>query len=310
MYRVVILCGSLTLINCASNTSVDAGGAAVVMRVGERTFTLPEVQALLAQQPEFVRAQYTSKEGRRAFLEGLARSELLLAEARSRGLDNDPAVRSLVERLLVQKLAEQTNPPDPTEAELRAAYDKALSEFVKPDRLHVRALFLASVRGGSDREKVRKEAGALHAALLKMKASDREARFEVLARERSDLLSSRDAGGDLGPRTPADLTALVGEGIQPHLATLQQTGTLTEVLETERGFLVLYLRGRQPGLTQSFESAKARLAQRLIAEGRARALEELLARLRKQREVSIDDSFLIGPLSPVSPIGADTYDGG
>jgi parvulin-like peptidyl-prolyl isomerase len=179
---------------------------------------------------------------------------------------------------------------------------------VKPDRLHVRAIFLASDRG-SDREKVKRDAAALHAVLLKTKAPEREARFEAIARERSDLLASRDSGGDLGPRTPADLAALVGEGVQACLGTLQQTGTLTEVLETERGFLLLYLRGRQPGLTQSFESVKARLAQRLIAEGRARALEELISRLRKQRSVSIDDS-LVGQLAPESPIHAETSDGG
>jgi parvulin-like peptidyl-prolyl isomerase len=280
------------LINCASGSAMDAGAAPVVLRVGDRSFTAAEVQALLAQQPEVMRARYSTDEGRLEFLEGLARTELLLVEARRRGLENDPAVRGLVERLLVQKLAEQATPAEPTEAELRTAYERAQSEFVKPDRLHVRAVFLASPRGAANRDQVKKEGAALHAGLLKTKPTERESRFDAVARTRSDLLSSRDSGGDLGPRTPADLAALVGEGVEPGLLSLQQTGSMTELLETERGFVVLYLRGRQPGLTQSFESVKPRLSQRLLAEGRARSLEDLVVRLKKARPVEVDQSVL------------------
>lgn len=311
MCRVVVLCVSLMLVNCASRSSVDAGAAPALLRVGDRSFTVAEVQSLINEQPEIIRARYSTETGRREFLEGLVRTELLLAEARRRDLDKDPGVRSLVERLLVQKLAEQTTPAEPTESELKSAYEKAQSEFVKPDRLHVRALFLASALGASDREKVRKEASGLHAGLLKTKPAEREGRFEALARERSDLLASRDSGGDLGPRTTADLVAVLGDGVQSGL-TLQQTGAITEVLETERGFVILYLRGRQPGLTQSYESVKPRLAQKIVAEGRGRALEELVARLKKTNSVSVDETLLKTLPSPTGRplIAIEPPDGG
>ena len=64
------------------------------------------------------------------------------------------------------------------------------------------------------------------------------------------------------------------------------------VIDTNRGFVVLFLRGRQPGLTQSFESVKPRLAQRLMAEGRGRALEELVVSLKNANPAFVDDSLI------------------
>ena len=289
---MVVMCVAVGLISCSASSKVDAGAEPVLLRVGERTFTVADVSRLISEQPEVLQSKYSTEAGKKEFVEGLTRTELLLAEARRRGLEKDTSVRSLVERLLVQKLAEQTTPNAPTESELKKAYDDAQSEFVKPDRLHLRAVFLAAPLGDANREKVKKEAAAAHALLLAAKPTEREARFEVLARQRSDLLAWRDAGGDLGPRTTADLVALLGLGVQKGAADLQQPGTMTEVLETERGFVMLYLRGRQPGLTQSFESVKPRLAQRLVAEGRARALEELVSALKKNSSVSVNETLL------------------
>jgi parvulin-like peptidyl-prolyl isomerase len=264
-------------------------GPPVVLQVGSHGFTSAQLEALIQEQPEPLRAHYRSEAGRAAFIDQLVRTELLLQEARRRGLDQDPAVRAMVDRLLVQKLAEQLQPAPPDEGQLRAAYEAAQNEFVRPDRVHVRAIFWESPRGAADRASVEKSAKATVARLSGVKPAAREAAFEAAARTDTAYAPSREAGGDVGPRTPEDLSALFGAGIESPSAALQQPGQMTGLIETERGFVVLYLRGRQPGLSQTFEAVRPRLAQRLEAEARTKALEALVERLKKENGVQLPD---------------------
>lgn len=284
MLSRLLMCAAVSWLGCSSASKSADAGPPIVLKVGTRSFTSADIDALIAQQPEAIRAHYGTAAGRAAWLDQLTRSELLVQEARRRGLDNDPAVKAMVDRLLVQKLAEQLELAAPDEASLRAAYQAAQNEFVRPDRLHVRAVFWASARDAGDRPVVEKAARATLARLTATKPAAREGAFEAVARSQSANLASRDAGGDLGPRTPEDLAALFGGGIEGAVAALQQPGQLSELLETERGFVVFYLRGRQPGLTQTFESVRPRLAQRLTAEARTKALEELVERLSKANQ--------------------------
>jgi hypothetical protein len=88
-------------------------------------------------------------------------------------------------------------------------------------------------------------------ALAATRAALCEAAFEAAAREGSDQLASRAEGGDLGPRTPEDLASARRQRLQGPAAALQQSGQMTDLVETDRGLRVLYLRGRHPGLTQT-----------------------------------------------------------
>lgn len=283
------MCVLVGLSGCSAKVASQDAGAPVVLQVGSHGFTSSELEALIQEQPEPLRAHYRSGAGRGAFIDQLVRTELLVQEARRKGLDQDPAVRAMVDRLLVQKLAEQLQPPAPDEGQLRAAYAAAQNEFVRPDRLHVRAIYWESPRGSAERGSVEKSAKAIVVRLSGTKPAAREAAFETTARTDTAYVPSREAGGDVGPRTPEDLSALFGAGIEGPAAALQQPGQMTELVETERGFVVLYLRGRQPGLSQTFESVRPRLAQRLEAEARTKALEGLVERLKKENGVQLPD---------------------
>lgn len=274
---------------CSPNVASKDAGPPFVLEVGSRGFTALEIDSLIQEQPEVLRGHYRSESGRAAFLERLMRSELLVQEARRQGLDRDPAVRAMVDRLLVQKLAEQAELPAVSEEQLRAAYQASLNEFVRPDRLHLRAIFWASVRGAGDRAAVQKQARGVAAMLSAVKPAGRETAFEAAARAGTSHVASKETGGDLGPRTAEELGVLFGTGLETGASALQQPGQVSELLETERGFVVLYLRGRQPGLTQTFESVRPKLALRLAAEGRTRALETLVERLKRDTRVQVRD---------------------
>lgn len=278
------------LLRCSSGSSGRDAGPPPVLQIGARSFSAAELQALIEEQPEALRAHYGTPSGREAFIAQLVRTELLVQEARRQGLERDPAVRGMVDRLLVQKLAERLELPPIDEDQLRAAYQAAQNEFVRPDRLHLRAIYWASPPGAPDRPAVEKAAKATVGRLAATKPDAREAAFEATARTVTAHLASRDAGGDLGPRTPEDLAALFGAGVEAPAGKLQQPGQLSELIETDRGLVVLYLRGRQPGLTQTFEAVRPRLAQRLSAEARTQALEMLVERLARENKVQRPDA--------------------
>jgi peptidyl-prolyl cis-trans isomerase C len=280
-------CLMLAAVGCSSPPSAHDAGGPFELSVGERRFTSAEVDALVQSQPEALQAHYRSENGRAAFVEQLIRSEVLVQEARRKRLDEDPSIRSMVDRMLIQKLVEQLELPTIDEAQLKAAYEAAQNEFIRPDRFHVRAIFWASPKGSTDYAAVETRARAAQKKLSGLKGAAREATFEAMARAETAYLPSRESGGDLGPRTPEELATLLGHGIEGSVVTMQQPGQLSEVITTDRGLVLLLLRGRQPGLTQTFESVKPRLLQRLSAEARTKALENLVARLKGETKIQV-----------------------
>ncbi len=281
-----LVCMAVAAVGCSLGTKSDAGGAAV-LEVGTRSFSAGDLKTLVDEQPEALRSHYRTPSGRAAFIEQLIRTELLVQEAQRKDLDKEASVRQMYDRLLVQKLVEQIELPPPTDAQLNAAYQTARNEFVRPDRLHVRAIFWERGTGAA----VEKSAQAVKGRIAAVKPAAREAAFEAVARTQSALLSSRDSGGDLGPRTPEDLAVLFGKGIENAASQLQQPGQMSDLIETERGFVLLFLRGRQPGLIQTFESVKSRLAQRLLAIERTKTIEQLVERLKRETTVRLNESL-------------------
>src|SRR5512138_3434976 len=68
--------------------------------------TAAEFQARLAEQSPLIRQRYGTLERKREFLDQLIRFEVLVGEARRRGLDRDPEVLATLEKLMVQRLVQ------------------------------------------------------------------------------------------------------------------------------------------------------------------------------------------------------------
>jgi hypothetical protein len=108
----IFLVGSL--LACASARVYPQGHRAsepgmVVLARGEGfTITDTEFRARLAEQSETVRAQFSSPEKRREFLDNLVKFELLVVEARRQGLDREPDIQLAMEKLMVVRLVRGT----------------------------------------------------------------------------------------------------------------------------------------------------------------------------------------------------------
>ncbi len=268
-----------------SEAPIDA--ARVVAQVGERIISVTDVEQQLQAQPDFVRARYASASGRKELVDSLVRSELLMQEARRRGVDKSPEVSALFEKLVIQQLvSEVAKASQPTEAEAKAYFDSHPEEFSRPERVRVALLEC----GAADAAATSRDLAKVRTA----KEPERTKLFNALVAARSTHEASRAQDGDLGPRTAQELTQLFSAEVAAAAFGLQTPGEVSAPVSTPRGQVVLRLMGRQPEERKTFEAEKGALLGRLAAERRLKGVDELVANLRKSAKVVINDKAIEG----------------
>lgn len=209
----------------------------------------------------------------------LALREVLLQEARARGIEPAPAeigddVWETDEDSQIRQLMEEAITPEPAgEAALRALYDAHPERFRGPSLFEAAHILLAAdPRDKHARHVTRDEAQALCDRL----ASDPKA-FDRLAREYS-ACSSRESGGRLGQLSSGDTVP----EFEAMLAKMDEGAITPEPVESRYGFHIIRLDARAKGNVLDFETVQPRLreAQEKAAWVRAsRAFaENLLAR--------------------------------
>ncbi|MBL9037688.1 MAG: peptidyl-prolyl cis-trans isomerase [Archangium sp.] len=265
----------------------------VVAKIGASTLTVADVEARLAEQPEFVRARYSTVERKREFVDTLVTNELLVQEAKRQHLDDDAAVRSALERALIQRLLQQevSNAPV-TEAAVKGFYDANVEQFVRPERLRVSHVFFASPKTDAKHAQLKAEAARELSQLMAVKPEVRAGAFAAAVKRRSNDEVSKPQDGDLGLRTIDELRQAWGEAVAEAATALQAPGDVSAVVESEKGFHLIRLAGRQVGTTESVEQATPRITARLEAESRAKRLEALVAKLKGATPVEVKSGAL------------------
>lgn len=264
-----------------------------VAQVGKAVVTVKDVEAELARQPEFVRARYATPEKRREFLETMIRTALLVEEAHRIGLEKEPEVKAVMERLLSQQLVQKELASlTPDEQALRAYFEAHQSEYSRPERVRASVVLFSAPKGASSREQARQEANRELAKLGALKGEPQAQAFLALVRRRSDHDGSRTQDGDLGPRTLNELQGQHGEAVAEGIFALREMGSVSGLLENDFGFWIARLVGRQMGEERSFEAVRSQIQPRVTAELRAKALDALVERLKKSTPVTVDDAAL------------------
>lgn len=270
-------------------------GGALVAKGGDVEITTAELQAKLDEQSPAVRARYATRERKKEFLENLIRFELLSAEAKRQGLDKDPEVQVALQKIIVQRLVrkafDDAGAAAASDDQVKKYYDQHLEEFVKPERVRVSQIFMRADRNAAERAARGAEARKL---LARVKADEvkNPLAFSTAARESSDDLSSRASGGDLGFRTREELEASVSKEAAAAAFGLANAGDETGVIESDRGFHLLKLTGRQPGIHKTLDDVRPQIAARAAREGHAREFDAFVTRLRDSAKVQIVDAEL------------------
>jgi peptidyl-prolyl cis-trans isomerase C len=272
------------------------GAGTPVAHFGDDSITVEELQERFLEMSPYARARYQTAEQRKEYVEGMARSEVLAQEAIRRGLQNDPDVVEAAKRVMVQKLiqkdAEAKNTPA-TDTELTEFYEKHKTDYVKPENVRLSEIFLAApVSDAAARKSKRALADGLLQKAKELPPRDFSA-FGKLAHESSEDAMTKPLDGDTRYISVEELSAKFSPELAKAATELKSSGDLSPVIETDKGFYVAKLQGRQAALNLTLDQVKPQLQGRIQNERRQQNFEQLVASLKEKSHYSVDDAALV-----------------
>lgn len=275
----------------------------VIARYGDQTLTAGELTAKLNERSPFERARLNDLQRKKEFVEQLVRFDLLAAEAKKRGLDQDPEVLRAMQTVMVRKLIaaeidDNAEKKKSSDTELQAYYQQHLEDFVRPEMVRLAVIQLGDQKAA---EALAKE--------LRAKQSDYSAFGQAVA-ARSEDKETKNSQGDLHFLSRQQLTDRYGEAAAKAGFELSNQGAVTEALATPKGAVIFKLMGRTPAVNQTFEQSKAMLSQRLWFEKRGKLFEGFIDELKKKSGYSLDegelDKFAVSSTAQTSNLTALT----
>ncbi|MEM9067730.1 MAG: peptidyl-prolyl cis-trans isomerase [Myxococcota bacterium] len=268
----------------------------LLVKVGETEITVGEFADRLADQSPYLRARYNTPERRREFLDNLIRFELLAAEAERRGLGDLPEVartrkQVMIQQMMKERFEDRIRLADVTDEEVRSYYEEHRSEFNKPAQVRASHIF------------IKNRAAAQRVLNQILAAPDDVALFRQLAEEHNeDPETSRGSRrGDLrffsrdGSRSEntGETEPPVAAAVAEAAFGLDRIGAVySELVETPDGYHILKVTGRRAALERTLEEARRPIQNRLWREKREGAVEDFVARLRREAMVEANAAAL------------------
>lgn len=259
----------------------------VVLKVGDRTILLSELQGQLDYWVESGSALPVSAE---QFVERYTERAIALEKARELGLDQDPALRSQWESMLIGRLraiemeaalAEVTVAPEDVEA----YYQENIANYTREAQARVALLYLPyAVKGESARATVHQRLEDARTKAAELAEGSRG--FGPLAPKYSDEATSRFKGGDVGWMQAGRDSYRWPEPVVTAAFELTTVGELSAVIETEEGAYLLMLMDARPAKVQALETVSTSIHRELTAQAREIAAQNLQASWSQGREVT------------------------
>lgn len=254
----------------------DAGGK-VVAQINGREIRDDEFKMRFSRLSPSLKSKYSDEKGKREFLEEIVKRELLLQEAKKAGIEKDQVlldrIEEMRERLILNEFLQREVEGKlvTTDKELEDYYNLHKEEFKSPDEAKISHIL---VKNEEDAKAVIKRL---------RKGSD----FAKMAREISIDMATKDSGGEMG---------VIQKGkFHPQLDSVifsANEGEISDPVKTERGYHIIKVQKKIPGLPLSFNDAKNILSQRYQIEKRSKVFEDLFARLKSKANITISDENL------------------
>jgi len=277
---------------------VDPPGAsgATLARYAGRKLTLGDAQAQLALPNAPSASLLSTPEGRKSYVEGLVRLDLLARLAHEKGYDRDPAFltrarQELAAMYLENEFEEPARKRAPTDAEVAKYFEESKGRLQRPEKLRL-AIVVFRAEDDATRKAKRPVAQQVLAE-IRRRSGDYYA-FGQIAASRSEEPRSAATSGELPPMSRAELE----DGFGPTLAEKafgmpRKPGTLLDgVVEGERGLFIVKLLAAEPPYEPKLEDLRDTLRTQLATERRAKALEAFLGDVWKSADVKIDEEAL------------------
>jgi peptidyl-prolyl cis-trans isomerase C len=242
----------------------------VVALVNGRAITQAEFDLRWDELSPATKSRYKKEGGKRQFLDELITKELLLQEARRRGLDQDKTIRDKThrykEQLILDELLKgklQSN-VELTHEELTAYYETHAGELLDPLKANISIMLLPNIFAAKDLETQINRGGS----------------FAKFAQRYSIEEKTKGKGGDLGPYRKG----LVPPEVEEVLHTLRLE-MVSAPIKTDNGYYLVMLTPLDEAIIQADLATQERLRQELLAEKRRKRFEEVIADIRANASV-------------------------
>ncbi len=176
--------------------------------------------------------------------------------------------------MLVKQIVSGVKPP--MESEIENYYNANPDEFQQPEAVHVSHILI--------KPESKEDKAVVISRLLEIKEQVKQgADFAELAAVYSQCPSGKRSGGDLGIQPRGTMVAAFED-----VAFDMEIGEISEPVETEFGFHIIYKKDHFPARTLSLEEARDEIARRLVAVWQNDMLEDFISRLKQA--VHIEDT--------------------
>jgi len=274
---------------CGGKAASDrkaSGSSVVLAQVDDTVITDTDIKELLARyanQP-FVLARYSTPEKKKELLDSLIRYDVLAIEARKRGYEHDPEVQRVAKEKMVRLFTEHEildaiKPSDIPETDIAKYYKDHAAEYVRPE----------TVRASQILVKDRGKAGKVLAEAKALEKTDTKG-FRDLVAKYSEDSDSKPRGGDL---TQFDRsTTEVPKPVVSAAFALKSVGDISELVSTDKGYVVLKLTDHRPALSRTIDEARPEIQRRLLEELRAKKKKDYVDEARKTMRIEINEEAL------------------
>lgn len=258
----------------------------VVALVNGRAITQSEFSLRWQELSGATRARYEKEGGKRRFLDELVTRELLLQEARRRGIDQDDVIRDkthrykeqlILDELLKDKLQSKV---DITKDELDAYLAAHASELLDPLKVQVSLMLLPNLYAAKDLETQVNHGGS----------------FANFAKRYSTHEKSKANGGDLGPYRKG----LVGPEVDAVIHALKP-GLTSAPIKTDEGYYLVLTTPLNKETIEADLATQERLRQELLADKRRKRFEEVISDIRTNATVRLGDASRYITEEPANP---------
>ena len=287
----------LTIVACNGNEAGDPGstpseGASadgegdigtVLATVGDVQVGSKEFQVAASRKTP-ADGESLSLEERQEILDKLVTEKVLYQEAKKQGIDRDPKVQKvMINTLLREDVYSKVRNSDFSQDELRAYFEDHRDEFVVPEKVQVKRIFI-KVNEDRPSDDARKAAADLRAQLV----ADPD-KFKELATKHSED-PYRRRGGDLGfvsregkPGIDSTVTAKAFE---------LDVGELSEVFEAGGGMNIIMVANKREKVERTFEQMKGSVLRKVKNDKYKELYDAYVDQVSGDYEVEIDSDAL------------------
>lgn len=255
----------------------DVSARHAVAMVDDEAITESEMELYGERFSPVQAAQYKSSEGRKKLLEQMLRFEIFAKEARDQGYDKDPEVMFAMKQQMTSRMVRdkvKVESSDIPDVAIEQYYTAHIAEFSQPEQVK-----LAEIVVGD-----KQRAGLVLSAARALPAGDAQG-FRELVIKYSEDVPSKAMGGDVGSleqvkqRQPSPVSEAASK--------LTTVGQVSALVPTIKGFAILRLTEKTPDRTHSLPEVRDEIRQRLLAELRAKRMDDWSTAVRAKHKVKI-----------------------